>query len=165
MRQDQLLLAWPLSTISEAVVPQVVHCLTAADLWHELYTRYSSQSLARVMDLNLQVQSLQKGHLSMQQYLDQKRSLVDRFRLIGSPISDADLQLFILHGLNVMTRLLFLSTHDQILFPSMSCLTYYLHMNNISTKTLSQLQVPLHLAFLHLSHPLPLLLLLHLRPT
>jgi hypothetical protein len=42
MRQDQLLLAWLLSTISEAVVPQVVHCLTAADLWHELHTRYSS---------------------------------------------------------------------------------------------------------------------------
>jgi hypothetical protein len=37
----------------------------------------------------------------MQQYLDQKCSLADRLRLIGSPISDADLQLFILHGLNV----------------------------------------------------------------
>jgi hypothetical protein len=50
-RQDQLLLAWLLSTIS--VVPQVVHCVTSSDLWKELHLRYSSQSLARGMDLKL----------------------------------------------------------------------------------------------------------------
>jgi gag-polypeptide of LTR copia-type len=37
----------------------------------------------------------------MQNYLDQKRSLADRLRLIGNPVYDADLQLFILHGLSV----------------------------------------------------------------
>jgi hypothetical protein len=37
----------------------------------------------------------------MQSYLDQKRSLADRLGLIGSPMSDADLQLYILHGLNI----------------------------------------------------------------
>jgi hypothetical protein len=37
----------------------------------------------------------------MQTYLDQKRSLADRLRLVGSAISDADLQLCILHGLNI----------------------------------------------------------------
>jgi gag-polypeptide of LTR copia-type len=53
------------------------------------------------MDLKLQIQSLQKGHLTMQVYLDQKRSLADRLRLIGSPVSDADLQMFVLHGLSI----------------------------------------------------------------
>jgi gag-polypeptide of LTR copia-type len=53
------------------------------------------------MDLKMQIHSLQKGHLSMQSYLDQKRSLADKLRLIGSPVSDADLQLFILHGLSI----------------------------------------------------------------
>jgi hypothetical protein len=53
------------------------------------------------MDLILQIHSLQKGHLSMQQYLDQKCSLADRLLLIGSPVSIADLQLFILHGLSM----------------------------------------------------------------
>jgi gag-polypeptide of LTR copia-type len=53
------------------------------------------------MDLKMQIHSLQKGHLSMQNYLDQKRSLADKLRLIGSPVSDADLQLFILHGLSI----------------------------------------------------------------
>jgi gag-polypeptide of LTR copia-type len=53
------------------------------------------------MDLKLQLQSLQKGHLKMQAYLDKKRTLADRLRQIGSPVSDADLQLFILHGLNI----------------------------------------------------------------
>jgi Gpi18-like mannosyltransferase len=65
MRQDQLLLAWLLSIISEVFVSHVVHCAIATDLWRELHLRYSSQSLARVMDLKLQIQSLQKGHLSM----------------------------------------------------------------------------------------------------
>jgi gag-polypeptide of LTR copia-type len=31
-RQDQLLLAWLLSSISETVVAQVVHCITSEDL-------------------------------------------------------------------------------------------------------------------------------------
>jgi hypothetical protein len=61
----------------------------------------SSQSLARVMDLKLQIQSLQKGHLTMQAYLDQKESLADRLRLIGSLVSDADMQIFVLHGLSI----------------------------------------------------------------
>jgi gag-polypeptide of LTR copia-type len=101
MRQDQLLLAWLLSSISEYVVSQLVHCATSLELWQELRLRYSSQFLARVMDLKMQIHSLQKGHLTMQSYLDQKRSLADRLRLIGSPVSDADLQLFILHGLSI----------------------------------------------------------------
>jgi Reverse transcriptase (RNA-dependent DNA polymerase)/gag-polypeptide of LTR copia-type/GAG-pre-integrase domain len=101
MRQDQLLLAWLLSSISETVVSQVIHCTTSSDLWHELTVRFSSQSLASVMDLKMQIHSLQKGHLSMQAYLDQKRSLADRLRMIGCPVSDADLQLFILHGLSI----------------------------------------------------------------
>jgi gag-polypeptide of LTR copia-type len=53
------------------------------------------------MDLKLQLQSLQKGHLTMQDYLDQKKTLADRLRQIGSLVSDANLQLFILHGLNI----------------------------------------------------------------
>jgi gag-polypeptide of LTR copia-type len=47
----------------------------------------------------MQLHSLQKKHLSMQSYLDQKHSIVDRLRLVGSPISD-DLQLYIIHRLS-----------------------------------------------------------------
>jgi hypothetical protein len=35
-RQDQLLLAWLLSSISESVVSQIIHCNTSAELWNEL---------------------------------------------------------------------------------------------------------------------------------
>jgi hypothetical protein len=53
------------------------------------------------MDLKLQLQSLQKGHLTMQSYIDHKCSIADKLRLIGSPVFNADLQMFILHGLNM----------------------------------------------------------------
>jgi gag-polypeptide of LTR copia-type len=86
-RHDELLLAWLLGSISESVVSQVVHCSTYVDIWRELQLRFSTQSLACVMDIKMQFHSLQKGHLSMQDYLDQKRSLA---RLIGSPISNDD---------------------------------------------------------------------------
>jgi gag-polypeptide of LTR copia-type len=101
MQQDQLLLVWLLSSISESVVSQVIHCTTSSELWHELTVHFSSQSLVSVMDLKMQIHSLQKGHLSMQAYFDQKRSLVDRLRMIGCPVSDADLQLFILMDLTL----------------------------------------------------------------
>jgi gag-polypeptide of LTR copia-type len=71
------------------------------ELWTELQLRYSSQSLVRVIDLKMQIHSLQKGHLPMQSYQDQKRYLVNRLHLIGSPVSEADLQLFILHGMSI----------------------------------------------------------------
>jgi gag-polypeptide of LTR copia-type len=89
-----------LGSISESVVSQVVHCSTSVDLWRELQLCFSTQSLACVMDIKMQLHSLQKGHLSMQDYLDQKCSLANRLCLIGSPVSNDDLQLFILHGLN-----------------------------------------------------------------
>jgi gag-polypeptide of LTR copia-type len=51
--QDQLLLAWLLSLISESIVSQIMHCTIAADLWHKLHLRFSTQSLACVMDLKI----------------------------------------------------------------------------------------------------------------
>jgi gag-polypeptide of LTR copia-type len=101
MCQDQLLLVWLLSSISENVISQVIHRATSTDLWSELNLWYSSQSLARMMDLKMQLHSLQKDHLSMQSYLNQKKYLADRLRLIGSPVSDANLQVYILHGLSI----------------------------------------------------------------
>jgi hypothetical protein len=58
--QDQLLLAWLLSSISKSIVSQVVHCSTSAELWHELQLWFSSQSLACIMELKMQQHSLQK---------------------------------------------------------------------------------------------------------
>jgi gag-polypeptide of LTR copia-type len=113
MRQDQLLLAWLLSSISESIVSKVIHCTTSVELWHELNVHFSSQSLASVMDLKMQIHSLQKGHLSMQAYLDQKRSLANRLRMIGCPVSDADLQLFILHGLSIDYNSLIVSLNSR----------------------------------------------------
>jgi hypothetical protein len=54
-----------------------------------------------MMDLKIQLHSLQKGHLSMQSYVDQKRYVADHLRLIGSSIFDADLRVYILYGLNI----------------------------------------------------------------
>jgi hypothetical protein len=69
MQQDQLLLVWLLSSISESVVSQVIHCTTSSELWHELTVRF--------------------------------KKIVDRLRMIGCPVSDADLQLFILMDLTL----------------------------------------------------------------
>jgi gag-polypeptide of LTR copia-type len=99
-RQDQLLLAWLLSSISESIVSQIVHCKLLLS-YGMSSLRFSSQFLACIMDLKMQLHSLQKGHLSMQSYLDQKRSIADRLRSTGSPVSDADLQLYIFHGLSM----------------------------------------------------------------
>jgi hypothetical protein len=52
-------------------------------------------------------------------YLDQKRSITDWLRLIGSPVFDADLQLYILHGLSIKYDSLIVSLNvksDTVLF-------------------------------------------------
>jgi hypothetical protein len=63
-RQDQLILAWLLSSLGKEILPQAISCETSADLWRMLHSTYSAQSTSRVLELKLQLQTLKKGNLT-----------------------------------------------------------------------------------------------------
>jgi gag-polypeptide of LTR copia-type len=62
---------------------------------------HTSQSLAKMLELKLLLQTSKKGGLSCSQYLQHMQSLTDRLRSIGSEISDQDLVLFTLQSLRL----------------------------------------------------------------
>ncbi|KAJ1704569.1 hypothetical protein LUZ63_004348 [Rhynchospora breviuscula] len=99
IQQDQLILAWILSSVSTSILTQVVNCETSADLWRKIQDIYSTQSIAKILDLKLQLQTSKKGGHSCNQYLQQMQTLADRLRSIGSVVSEHELVMYTLQGL------------------------------------------------------------------
>ncbi|KAJ1699274.1 hypothetical protein LUZ63_007786 [Rhynchospora breviuscula] len=98
-QQDQLILAWLFSSISPPILAQVLHAESSEQLWCQLHQIYTSQSLAKVLELKLQLQTLKKGGNTCTQFLQLMQGIADRLRSIGSPVSEQDLVVYTLQGL------------------------------------------------------------------
>ena len=60
---------------------------------------FVSDSKARTLQLCFMLQSLKKGALSINSYVLKKRNIIDMLYVLGKPILDEDLILYILGGL------------------------------------------------------------------
>ncbi|XP_074361424.1 uncharacterized protein LOC141701687 [Apium graveolens] len=99
-KQDQVLLGWLLSSLSEAVLAQVVGLTTTRDAWIALDRQFASKSRARIMQLRRELQTMRKGSKSMQQFFSHAKQLADSLAASGYPIVTSDLQQIILVGLD-----------------------------------------------------------------
>ncbi|KAJ1695555.1 hypothetical protein LUZ63_012253 [Rhynchospora breviuscula] len=98
-RQDQLLLGWIRSTLSDQIQSQVVSCVTSRELWSSLQQTFAATSRARIIDLKRQIQNTTRGSSSCSDYLAKMRHLADELAFIGAPISSEDLISNIISGL------------------------------------------------------------------
>ncbi|KAL5745917.1 hypothetical protein ACOSP7_027063 [Xanthoceras sorbifolium] len=98
-QQDQILLAWILSSISQELLPEFVGCQTACEAWQTIVQLFSSQSKANVMQLKLQLQTLRKDGSTVSDYLMKKKSLIDNLAFAGYSMSNDDKLMSILSGL------------------------------------------------------------------
>jgi hypothetical protein len=87
-----------------SVLAQVITCETSRDLWQSLQHIFDSKSLARILELSLQLQTTKKGNLSLLEYLPKIRSIADRRRSIGAEVSEQDFLLYVLSGLGGETE-------------------------------------------------------------
>ncbi|KAL5704422.1 hypothetical protein ACHQM5_022856 [Ranunculus cassubicifolius] len=99
-KQDQILLGWLLSSLSETVLAQVVGLSTSRDVWLALEKHYSSKSKSRVLHLRRELHNLKKGSKTMQQYFLHAKQIADNLAASGNPLSDLDLQYTVLTGLD-----------------------------------------------------------------
>jgi gag-polypeptide of LTR copia-type len=60
-QQDQLILAWIFNSISPSILAQVINCDISCQLWQTLQQIHTSQSLARVLELKIQLQTTKKS--------------------------------------------------------------------------------------------------------
>ncbi|KAK0588878.1 hypothetical protein LWI29_006567 [Acer saccharum] len=98
-QQDQILLCWILSSISQEILPELVGCSTSCEAWKTIEKRFTSQSKANVMQLKLQLQTLKKGGSTMSEYIMKKKCVFDALSHTGYGISDEDKIMYVLSGL------------------------------------------------------------------
>lgn len=97
--RDQIALAWLLNNISDAMMVHVVGLPHARDIWLALERLYAIQSEARYSTLMIKFHALNKGSLSMEDYLQEAKRISDNLAAINRSVSPADLRHQILLGL------------------------------------------------------------------
>ncbi|KAF3772281.1 hypothetical protein EJ110_NYTH58092 [Nymphaea thermarum] len=90
LAQDQSLVAYITSTLSEEVLGGVDDDLTALELWSTLATTYSQVSEAQFLQLRRQFQDIKRGTRTVLEYLNEIKSVSDQLAAIGHPVSDKD---------------------------------------------------------------------------
>ncbi|KAJ8627973.1 hypothetical protein MRB53_021280 [Persea americana] len=98
-KQDQTLVSWIKSTLTEHALTQVVRLKTGFEIWKFLELQYSTRSRSRKAQLLLQLQTLRKGTSNITDYLHRAKFIADSLAAIGYPVPDEDLILAIVGGL------------------------------------------------------------------
>ncbi|KAJ3686455.1 hypothetical protein LUZ61_015619 [Rhynchospora tenuis] len=97
--QDQLLLGWIRSSLTEQIQSHVVTCSTTMELWIKLQKLLSSNSKSRIMNHKRQIQSANKGNSSCSDYLQNLKRVADELASVGSPYPDDELVMATINGL------------------------------------------------------------------
>ncbi|KAK2642116.1 hypothetical protein Ddye_023879 [Dipteronia dyeriana] len=91
---DQLLMGWLLGSMTEQALVEVIGCNTPHDLWTAL-----NQSKSRMQDLKESLSKTTKDSRSSPEYLALMKSFSDGLAAAGYPISNSELILVSLGGL------------------------------------------------------------------
>ena len=113
-RQDQLLVSWLLSSMTEGVLTRMVNCDTAAQIWKTLEVYFAQQIRAKVSQFKTQLSRTKKIDITMNEYLLKIRNLVDLLVLVGESYTERDHVEAICEGLpdEYETFILATSTHN-----------------------------------------------------
>ncbi|KAK6144727.1 hypothetical protein DH2020_021547 [Rehmannia glutinosa] len=99
MRRDQFLLRWMLYSIGESMLGHVSRCSTSHEVWIIFEKLFQSQSKARSMQIQFMLQIAKKGDLTIDEFLLKMKSYADDLNSIGQTITDEELVLYVLDGL------------------------------------------------------------------
>ncbi|KAF5472656.1 hypothetical protein F2P56_009355 [Juglans regia] len=99
LRTDQLILGWINSSLSDSPLSQVINSESSHDAWHVLETLYGSHTRDRLQQMKGELQSLNKGSSSLEDYLHKAKSLALSLRGAGKPMDDDEFIICILRGL------------------------------------------------------------------
>ena len=98
-RQDRTILGWIYSSLTPAIMAQIIGHTTSQSAWNALEKTFSSSSRARIMQLKLELQSTKKGSLSMIDYIMKVKGATDSLAAIGEPVLEQDQVMNLLGGL------------------------------------------------------------------
>ncbi|KAK6273039.1 hypothetical protein POUND7_010122 [Theobroma cacao] len=99
--QDQLIVSLLLSFMIERDSIALYACETSHQLWMAPKTKYINPQCSHVMSLKNKLQRSHKGSLSIIEYLFFVKRIVDELAIFDHVISDNDIILYVLNGLDV----------------------------------------------------------------
>ncbi|KAH9800558.1 hypothetical protein KPL71_000705 [Citrus sinensis] len=97
--QDQVLLGWLLSLMSEGIISLVFNLKTSLEVWKAIETQFGSQSKSRLLHLRYLMNSTRKDDLKINEYFIKMKNFTDNMTAAGSALSSDDLILHVLSGL------------------------------------------------------------------
>ncbi|KAL5740224.1 hypothetical protein ACOSQ2_029404 [Xanthoceras sorbifolium] len=95
---NQILLFWLISTLSQKVVGQVTKCKSSLEAWSKLENLYSQKSMAKILNLRQQLQTIRKGSHSVSDFVLKIKNIGDALSAAGEEVSERDLLLSLMHG-------------------------------------------------------------------
>ncbi|TQE13859.1 hypothetical protein C1H46_000490 [Malus baccata] len=96
---DQNILIWINSTLSDSLIPYTVGVTFARDLWAKLESRLATTSQSHIHELRSRLRTITKGDSTAVAYLQQIEEIADALATAGAPIADSELISVLLHGL------------------------------------------------------------------
>ncbi|KAH9782940.1 retrovirus-related pol polyprotein from transposon RE2 [Citrus sinensis] len=97
--QDQVLLGWLPSSMSEGIISLVFNLETSREVWKAIEVQFGSQSKFRLLHLRYMMNSTRKDDLKITDYFIKMKSIADNMAAAGSALSDDDLILHVLSSL------------------------------------------------------------------
>jgi len=112
--QDQALLRWLRNSMAIDIATQLLQCETFKELWDEAQSLAGAHTKSRTIYLKSEFHNTHKGEMKMDQYLLKMKNLASKLKLAGSPISNSDLMIQTLNGLDADYNPVLVKLFDQI---------------------------------------------------
>ncbi|KAK0603023.1 hypothetical protein LWI29_000566 [Acer saccharum] len=99
-QQDQLVVSYLVSTLTEPMLSLIVGKTNAFDMWTCLKDNFSQHSFASAANIRFQLMDMSKGTKTISAYLQHAKSLSDSLVAIKEPVSTTNLVTVVLCGLD-----------------------------------------------------------------
>lgn len=96
------------------IVTQLLHCETSKEIWDEAQKLAGTHTKSRTIYLKSEFHNTRKGEMKMEKYLIKMKTLADKLKLAGSPISNSDLVIQTLNGLDAQYNPVVVKLADEI---------------------------------------------------
>nr|XP_010943592.1 uncharacterized protein LOC105061281 [Elaeis guineensis] len=98
--QDQLILHAIIGSTSFSVMSTVVNANTSAEAWKKLQTFFANKSPAQILSFKERLSQTKRENKSVSDYFLFMKNITDELALYGDSISDIDLVVHILNGID-----------------------------------------------------------------
>jgi histone deacetylase 1/2 len=97
--KDQMLFTWLLSTLSDGVLPRVLSCHHAHEVWDKIHKYFNSVLKSRACQLRSELKNTKKLSKSVNEYLLCIKSIVNSLIAVGDVVTEQEQVDSILEGL------------------------------------------------------------------